>query len=84
MFEEYLRQFPNGKFSGLSKIYIKKLKCGDSHREKTLAEQTDKGQTLASLAPKEELKPPSEMSLANRCGTDVSLTCAKRGIKTRF
>jgi hypothetical protein len=64
MFEEYLRQFPNGKFSGLSKIYIKKLKCGDSHKEKTLDKKTDAGQTLASLAPKEELKPASEMSLA--------------------
>ena len=30
MFNEYLSQFPNGKFSGLAKIHLQRLKCSDS------------------------------------------------------
>lgn len=30
MFNEYLSQFPNGKFSGLAKIHLQRLKCGAS------------------------------------------------------
>jgi hypothetical protein len=29
MYREYLKQFPSGKFSGLAKIHIQNLKCGD-------------------------------------------------------
>ena len=64
MFAEYLRKFPEGNFSGLARIYRKRLECDDFFQGKATGAIKDDAQASASLGPKDKLESISEQSLA--------------------
>lgn len=59
MFSEYLRQFPKGKFSGLARIHLQKLKCGDSGSTVGAEKSQVEIQAKVSPAPPKTIKQDS-------------------------